>query len=60
MVAANSAKMLASTKVDPNQLQWVLLIGGVISAVIWAGLTHIILKTTVRSFIVTMRRLAGT
>lgn len=60
MVAIQDTQMLAGIEVSPLQLQWLLLVGGVVSAVIWAGLTHVILRTTVRSFIVTMRRLAGT
>ena len=60
MVAVNDTQMLTQIDLAPNQLQWLLLIGGLISGLIWAGLTHIILRTTVRSFIVTMRRLAGT
>jgi len=60
MVTVHDTQMLPVIDLTHYQLQWLLLIGGLISGLIWAGLTHIILRTTVRSFIVTMRRLAGT
>ncbi len=60
MVAVNGTRMVAATDVDATSLQWILLAGGLVSAFLWAGLTRILLKTTVSSFIVTMRRLAGT
>jgi len=43
-----------------SSIQWALLAGGMLSAVVWTVATMMILKTTARTFVATMRQLAGT
>ncbi|MDP7029066.1 MAG: ABC transporter permease subunit [Phycisphaerales bacterium] len=59
VVLALDADLVASFPA-PETLQWALLAGGVLSAVIWSLATMMILKTTSRTFVATMRHLAGT
>lgn len=60
MVAIHESSMLAPLNATPLQLQWLLLASGVLSGVVWSALTYIILRSTIGSFVPTMRRLAGT
>ncbi|MDG2476706.1 MAG: ABC transporter permease subunit [Phycisphaerales bacterium] len=60
MLATNDASMLAPLDMSPTQLQWLLLGSGVLSGIVWSALTHMILKSTTGSFVITMRKLAGT
>jgi ABC-type transport system involved in multi-copper enzyme maturation permease subunit len=59
LLAMDSGPLLAESGLSRDAAEWVLLGGGVLSGALWAVLTLMVLKTTTRTFVTTMRNLAG-
>ena len=59
MLSMDNGTFLAQSGLERATAQWVLLASGVFSGVLWTILAMMILKTTSRTFVTTMRSLAG-
>ncbi len=60
MLAMDAELIVGFGRQPATLIQWALLAGGVLSGVVWSLATMMILKATGRTFVATMRHLAGT